>query len=230
MKPFLFHPEIFDSEEWEDQFRFRILFFLIGKAKQRDSRYKGFIIRRGEVKAGRGFIEQGTGISEQIIRTRIKWMELSGTISIRVNQTDSGERFSVITINNYDRYQRDEIPDDTDKETPPAAHEPKPLTPYQKKLEDAKKQDYSKPFERWWSVYGKGAKGGAWFGWLQTPNKPPIDELIQITLQYKEYCKSMDRPLMDGQGWLRQRFFDSVWTHEAQGTTEQDSDDNPYEK
>jgi hypothetical protein len=56
-----------------------------------------------------------------------------------------------------------------------------------------------------------GGKGAAWFGWCDTKNKPPVDELIKLTERYKVYCQENERKLIDGQGFLRQRYFDSEW-------------------
>ena len=203
-KPVKIHHKMQRWEHWKDSYCVHIFLFLLLEAKQSATSYKGVRIARGQVvAAGRGFISKETGISKGNVRGAVKRMVASGELSYEVFEPKPGDRFTVITITNYEEHQRE------------IEREP---TTYEKRMAEAKSKPYSAPFERWWKVYGKGGKGAAWFGWQEVTGKPPIDELIQKTIEYVEYCKSLNRPLMDGQGWLRQRYFDSDWTHESQKT------------
>jgi hypothetical protein len=41
---------------------------------------------------------------------------------------------------------------------------------------------------------------------------PELAELITITEKYKTYCKSIDRSLKDGEGWINGKFWENDWT------------------
>lgn len=202
-------PKIQKWEHWSDSVCVHILIYLLTEAKQKRTSYKGVSIQRGQVvAAGRGAVARGTGLAEGVVRGAVNKMLDSGDLSYEIHETPKGGKFTVITITNYDEYQR-------------AGDTPKPMSEYAKKQEELRKNEPSKPFLEWWEHYKKGARGGAWVAWQKTAHKPPLDELIKITEQYKEYCASMERPMMDGQGWINQRYFDSEWTHEAQGTAQE---------
>lgn len=82
------------------------------------------------------------------------------------------------------------------------------------------KVEYSEDFEEWWKEYGVGVKANASDAWKkQNLSKADVEMLVKAVSPYKAYCLSADRSLKDGQGWLNGRFWESVWTHEAQGTS-----------
>jgi hypothetical protein len=186
-------------EHWNDSFCVHILLFLLLEAKDRTTTYKGVKILRGQVVATRGFVSKGTGINEGIVKNRMYKLASDNTISLEV-KTSGKERFTVVTINNFETYQCEE-----------KSEKQKPKTDYQQRVDSARKQPYSEEFEKWWSSYMVGGKGASWFGWCDTENKPPVDELIKLTERYKVYCQENERKLIDGQGFLRQRYFDSEW-------------------
>lgn len=75
--------------------------------------------------------------------------------------------------------------------------------------------NYTDDFSEWWAVYKKGNKKNAFAAWKKNAIPPDI---IALTQKYISYCKSVDRPLLDGQGFLNQHTWETEWTHEAQGT------------
>lgn len=78
------------------------------------------------------------------------------------------------------------------------------------------KVEYSPEFDAWWAIYKKGNKSNAYTRWKQHDIKP-VDIMSQ-TRQYINYCNSVDRPMLDGEGFINQRAFETEWTHSAQGT------------
>lgn len=187
-----------------------LLVYLLIEARQIAGKWKGHPLKRGELVAGRGSLAAATGIGEQAVRTRIEWMKDSGEIKLR-KITVGGNDYGVISIVNYDQYQREEK-----------------VRTFATRADRKVYTEYTDDFEAWWKVYRKGNKHTALQAWMkQLELLPPIDDLINRTKQYKTYCAELDRPMMDGQGWLNQHYFESDWTHKAQGT-EDETNANPY--
>lgn len=107
MKPVNTHPKMLDWEWFDDSFCVHIMYFLLLQANQVATTFKGNIVKRGQVVAGRGKISGGTSIPEQIVRTRMNRMIKSGDFSIEVIKAD-GRDYSIITITDYDEYQKNE--------------------------------------------------------------------------------------------------------------------------
>ena len=78
-------------------------------------------------------------------------------------------------------------------------------------------KDYTPEFEEWWAVYRKGNKANAFSAWKK--QKVTLTEVLEPTKQYLAYCRDVDRALLDGQGFINQRAFETEWTHNAQGTS-----------
>lgn len=194
------HQKMTKWEWWSDSYCVHIFIFLLLEARKEQGFFQGFKIERGQVVAGRGVISTATGIAGQVIRTRMERMKKSGDLDWEIIE---GERcYTVITIKNFDKYQ-----DGT-----PVVHR-------------AVRHTYTEDFETWWNEYKRGSKLNAFQAWCrQEKYLPPMPELIIKTNQYKEYCKQAERPMMDGQGWINQHYFESDWTHEVQGTQPEGSD------
>lgn len=73
---------------------------LLLKANYEPSRWKGNEIGRGQLVVGRKQLAKDTGLSEQQVRTALD--KLKSTSSLTIKATN---RFSIITICNYDKYQ-----------------------------------------------------------------------------------------------------------------------------
>ena len=77
---------------------------LLLKANVEDKRWQGIVIKRGQLITGRGSLIAETGISERTIRTCLQKLQETGEIIV-----EASNRFSLITICNYDSYQEREI-------------------------------------------------------------------------------------------------------------------------
>lgn len=73
---------------------------LIREANHEDRKWHGIMVKRGQVITGRSSLSDQTGISEQSVRTCLERLKSTSEITIQ-----STNRFSVITICNYDSYQ-----------------------------------------------------------------------------------------------------------------------------
>lgn len=73
---------------------------LLIEANHEDKMWRGTEIKRGQCIVGREELSRQTGISEQTIRTCLKRLKSTSEITIK-----STNRFSIVTICNYDDYQ-----------------------------------------------------------------------------------------------------------------------------
>lgn len=95
-------------ENWgwyRDSNTFRVFFHLLLKAQYQDGAdYMGLPLKRGQVVMGRKKLSADLGISEQSVRTSLERLSKSQEITIK-----STNRFSIITICNYDSWQGDTL-------------------------------------------------------------------------------------------------------------------------
>ena len=91
--------------EWYNNSKMVHLFIhLLLKANHRPGKWQGMEIKRGQLVTGRKKISTETGISEQSVRTCLKRLESTNEITIK-----STNKFSIITICNYEHYQQRNI-------------------------------------------------------------------------------------------------------------------------
>lgn len=89
--------------EWYNHSEMVHLFIhLIVKATPTEKIWQGVSLQRGQVIVGRQKLSAETGISEMTIRTCLNRLKQSGEIEIK-----SSNRFSIITICNYESYQQE---------------------------------------------------------------------------------------------------------------------------
>jgi len=94
------HRKIFEWEWWTDP-NTRILFItLLLLANHKPGRWKGVKINRGQLITGRKKLAKITGLSEKSVRTALKRLKSTSELAIKATN-----RFSLITIVNYDIYQ-----------------------------------------------------------------------------------------------------------------------------
>ena len=87
--------------QWYSNKNDRLLFIhCLINANWKEGCYKGLIIPRGSFATGRKKLAKEIGLSEQQIRTSLEHLKSTNDITIK-----SYNKFSIITINNYDTYQ-----------------------------------------------------------------------------------------------------------------------------
>lgn len=87
--------------EWSDEpYMVSLFIHFLLSASNRDTKWKGVDLKRGQVIFGRSKWSKKTGISEQCLRTCIKKLK-----STREITSTSTSKFTIITIVNYDEYQ-----------------------------------------------------------------------------------------------------------------------------
>ena len=94
------HRKITNWEWYTDSQVLHLFIHLLLKANHRDNNWQGITIKRGQLITGRKQLSAETGLSEQTVRTCLKKLEKSQNLTSK-----STNRFSLITILNYDSYQ-----------------------------------------------------------------------------------------------------------------------------
>lgn len=94
------HRKITDWEWYSDSAVRSVFFDLLIHASHNDYRWKGQMIKRGQIIFGRKEAALRLGISEQSIRTAITKLKSTNEITSK-----STNRFTVITLINYTKYQ-----------------------------------------------------------------------------------------------------------------------------
>lgn len=95
----------FKKWEWYQKSKMVHLFLhLLLSANHKDGRWQGHEVKRGQLITGLKALKLNTGISVKSCRTCLEHLKSTGEVAIK-----STNRFSIITIVNYDEYQEDEI-------------------------------------------------------------------------------------------------------------------------
>ena len=96
------------------------LYFLI-KASTEDKKWKGMVVKRGQLIASRESVCKSTGLTPREYRTAIKRLSDCNAISVKTTN-----RFTLITICKYESYQqRDESCDQPKTNERPTKDQPK---------------------------------------------------------------------------------------------------------
>jgi hypothetical protein len=136
----------FKSWEWYDDIPTKTLFIhLMLSANFKTVNYRGDTIVRGTLITGRIKLSKETGLTETQIRRAMSNLQKSQEITIKTTN-----RYSVITLNNYDRYQQ------TTSQPPasdPTSNQQTTTIKEVQQRKEEKKQDSD--FEKFWESYEK---------------------------------------------------------------------------
>lgn len=95
--------------EWYDDINTKVLFIhLLLIANWEDKKWKGIVIKRGQVVVGRKKLSEETGLTEQQIRT-----SLNKLISTNEITSKTTNKYTLLTIEKYDIYQQKEEKNNT---------------------------------------------------------------------------------------------------------------------
>lgn len=95
-----FHRQILEWEWYEDINCFRLFTHLLLKANHKEKRYKGIVVKAGQIVTSRDLLAQETGLSSQQVRTAIT--KLKSTNEITSITSSQG---TIIEVVNYEKYQ-----------------------------------------------------------------------------------------------------------------------------
>lgn len=94
------YKKMLDWEWYKDLNTFRVFIHCLLKANWKDGEFEGISIPKGSfVTSNKKLIEE-TGLTNQNVRTSLKKLEKSKNLTIKTTN-----KFTVISINNFDKYQ-----------------------------------------------------------------------------------------------------------------------------
>ena len=96
------HRKLLNWEWYKDANTTRVFLHLLLIANYGESRYRGVKIHPGQAVIGRRSLSNALGLSEQQVRTALEHLKSTNEITIK-----STNKFSVVTVVNWDLYQCD---------------------------------------------------------------------------------------------------------------------------
>ena len=94
------HRQLVEWEWYKDEKVKSVFIHLLIKANHQDNRWQGIVVKKGQVITGRKVLAEELGLSERSIRTSLNKLKSTNEIAIKTTN-----KFSLITIVNYDFYQ-----------------------------------------------------------------------------------------------------------------------------
>jgi predicted transcriptional regulator len=196
-------------QEWEwynNSYMVHIFIHLILSANHKDQKWKGILIKRGQVLTGLNELHKSTGISVRSIRTCLSRLHKTGEID---RQSDN--RFSIITICNYEEYQnKDEL---FDKQIDKQATSKRQASDNKQECKEVKEEKYCAKFELFWTAFDdKRGKKEASKSWSEIKLTDELfAKIINAAKRYAEQRPSLlakkSTPKM-AQGWLTDERWD----------------------
>jgi len=98
-----FHRKMLDWEWYEDANVFRLFTHLLLTANYKSSRFRGHTVPPGSLVTGRISLSEQTGLTQQQVRTALNKLKSTSEITIKTTN-----KFSIISIACWDKYQHDE--------------------------------------------------------------------------------------------------------------------------
>ena len=95
------HREIIDWEWFNDVYVLKLFIFLILEANHKEAKYMGIQIPRGSLLTSVAKISQKSGLSVTSVKNSLKKLLSTGEIA----ETIKPNKYRIITINNYDKFQ-----------------------------------------------------------------------------------------------------------------------------
>ncbi len=95
--------QILEWEWWPDINTFRLFFYMLLKANEKDKNYKGIVIPKGSFVSSIAKLSEGTNLTVNEVRTALKHLKSTNEIA-----SEKTNRYTIFTVTNYDLYQSEE--------------------------------------------------------------------------------------------------------------------------
>lgn len=94
------HRKMTQWEWYQDNNTFRVFVHLLLKASWKDTTWQGIEVKRGQVIIGRKALAKQTQLTERQVRTALQKLQTTSEVTIK-----STNKYSILTIENYSKYQ-----------------------------------------------------------------------------------------------------------------------------
>ena len=170
-------------------------------------------LKPGQFVFGRKKASQELNVSEKKIRTFLKKLEKLQNVAIKRTN-----KFSIISINNWDVYQSHKDEEGQQKGQQGASKGPARGHKQEEReeREEKKKKEYTVEFEKFWSKYPnkKCGKSTAFNAWKkQNGSRPPAEDLISILENHKsseQWQRDGGQYIPMATTWLNQKRWEAI--------------------
>ena len=201
---------ILDWEWWMDMNTTRVFIYMIIRANWKEGKFKGIDIPRGSFAASIASISDGTGLTNDEVRTAIKHLLKSGNIT-----KQSTNKYTVFSVVGYDSYQ------DSSQSNPKQSPSYSQAIPNDRRKKEGnnislceRAREGPMRFNDFWNTYPKKVNmlnaQGEYTYVLETTAELSEDDLITAAANYAEYCTircTKERYIKNPDNWLKE----SVW-------------------
>ena len=220
-----------DWEWFDNSHMVHIWIYFLLKANYQNSKWHEIDVPRGSLVTSIGSISKATKLSAREVRTCLTRLKTTGKVTIKTTN-----RYSVITICNYDSYNIEEFENDkqNDKQTTTDNNINNNLIEYKdidnnkkKNKEKNNKKEKDEKFEECWLAYNrKGSKSKSLEYW----NKLSDDEKSLVLPHIKVYVSSRERVYQkDFERYLRDKVFKTIIVKGNDTIYDPDQFSNPEE-
>lgn len=204
------HRQLLDWEWFDNSQMVHVWIYFLLKANYQDGKWHGIDVPRGSLITSLDTISKDTKLSIREIRTCLNKLKKTGEVTIKTTN-----KFSVVTICNYDKYNS--INSESDKQSDIQTTSKRQASDKQatidkennkdRKIEKVKKEK-DELFEECWIAYRrKGSKGKAFTFWekLSAEDQKKVLPHIKAYIEHREiqYQKDFER-------YLRDRIFETI--------------------
>jgi len=207
------HRKMTEWEWYTDHNTFILFMHLLLTVNYEDSRYRGHDVPRGSRVAGLNRLSEETGLSFQKLRTVIDKLKSTGEITVK-----STNKFSIITICNFDKYQDREDGDQQAKQQPDQQTSNKRVTTSKEVKKERSKESSSvvdDRFNLFWEKYPKKVgKKEARKAWEKQKCWNGQFELIMDRVDmFASFCDGKDKQFIaNPASWLNgERWNDEIY-------------------
>lgn len=210
---------IINWEWFKDQNTLQVFLLILALASFKDSRWQGVEIKKGQLICSRATLQEKTGLSEQSVKTALNHLKSTNEITIKPTN-----RFSLITVVNYTKYQEferlptNEITNEQPDEQPTDNQQITNSQPHRKNvntLKPVKSSNNTDMFDLFWQLYPKkAAKAQAEKSFAKiNPDRELLDTILKAVEEQKrskQWLKDEGQFIPMPATWLNQRRWEDV--------------------
>lgn len=208
------HRKLTDWEWYKDVNTCHLFIHLILSANHKDTKWRGEVIKAGQILTGRKELSVKTGLTERQIRTSLNRLKTTSEMTIK-----STNKYSLITITNWKQYQEknEKATSKVSIKRPASDQQTTTSNNINNKNNDNKitnNNNIKIDFESFWAEYGRiGSKEKAKSSYIKAlKGGTTHEEIIRGHTRYANYCgKTEWYNKQHCSTWLNQEGWNSEW-------------------
>ncbi len=227
------HRRILEWEWYDDANTMRLFLHLLLTVNHKDKKWRGQVIKSGELITSIANLAEQTGLSIQQTRTALDKLKSTSQLTNK-----STNKYSLISMSNWDSFQVNDKQDNKQITNEQQTNNKQITTTKEcKKYKNSKKEDLSVNFEEFWKSYlpyevSKGSKKEAKEKFINILKKGKIDyeQIKQGLIKYIEYCHFGKIKTKQVHRWLAKEGWDDEYPDQQTTLYNPERDDDPVER